>query len=138
MILLEGTNFAANNLPGAISVIAIAEKGNLFKAPETYMDKIATGKIEKGLIDLDNPLKENISNLADFKNKDISSITACILDRPRHKKIIDELKELKVKVKLITDGDVLGALYVSNPKYQVDIFLGVLEVVQRVFWQHQP
>ena len=122
---VEGTNFAANNLPGAISVIAIAEKGNLFNAPETYMDKIATGKIEKGLIDLDYPLKKNIFNLAEFMNKDISLITACILDRPRHKKIIDELKELKVKLKLITDGDVLGALYVSNPKYNVDIFLGV-------------
>ena len=122
---LEGTNFVANNLPGAISVIAIAERGNLFNAPETYMDKIATGKIEKGLIDLDYPLKKNISNLAEFMNKDISSITACILDRPRHKKIIDDLKELKVKLKLINDGDVLGALYVSDPKYNVDIFLGV-------------
>ena len=122
---VEGTNFAANNLPGAISVIAITEKGNLFNAPETYMDKIATGKIEKGLIDLDYSLKKNISNLAEFMNKDISSVTACILDRPRHKKIIDELKNLKVKLKLITDGDVLGALYVSDPKYNVDIFLGV-------------
>ena len=122
---LEGTNFAANNLPGAISVIAIAEKGNLFNAPETYMDKIATGKIEKGLIDLDNPLKKNISNLADFMNKDISSITACIMDRPRDKNLIEELRMLKVKVKLITDGDVLGALYVSDPKYNVDIFLGI-------------
>ena len=122
---LEGTNFAANNLPGAISVIAIAEKGNLFNAPETYMDKIATGKIEKGLIDLDFPLKKNIFNLAEFMNKDVSLITACILDRPRHKKIIDELKELKVNLKLITDGDVLGALYVSDPKYNVDIFLGI-------------
>ena len=122
---LEGTNFAANNLPGAISVIAIAEKGNLFNAPETYMDKIATGKIERGLVDLDYPLKKNISNLADFMNKDVSSITACIMDRPRHKKIIEELKELKVKIKLITDGDVLGALYVSNPKYDIDIFLGI-------------
>jgi len=122
---LEGTNFAANNLPGAISVIAISEKGNLFNAPETYMDKIATGKIEKGLIDLDNSIKKNISNLADYMNKDISSITVCVMDRPRHKKIIDELKELKVKIKLITDGDVLGALYVSNPKYHVDIFLGI-------------
>ena len=122
---LEGTNFAANNLPGAISVIAIAEKGNLFNAPETYMDKIATGKIERGLVDLDYPLKKNISNLADFMNKDISLITACIMDRPRHKKIIEELNELKVKIKLITDGDVLGALYVSDPKYNVDIFLGV-------------
>jgi fructose-1,6-bisphosphatase II / sedoheptulose-1,7-bisphosphatase len=122
---LEGTNFAANNLPGAISVIAIAEKGNLFNAPETYMDKIATGKVEKNLIDLDNSIKKNISNLADFMNKDISSITACVMDRPRHIDIIKELKILKVKVKLITDGDVLGALYVSDPKYNVDIFLGV-------------
>jgi fructose-1,6-bisphosphatase II / sedoheptulose-1,7-bisphosphatase len=122
---LEGTNFAANNLPGAISVIAIAEKGNLFNAPETYMDKIATGKIENGVVDLDYRIKKNISNLADFMNKDISSITACILDRPRHKKIIEELKKLKVKIKLITDGDVLGALYVSDPKYSIDIFLGI-------------
>ena len=121
---LEGTNFAANNLPGAISVIAIAEKGNLFNAPETYMDKIATGKVENGLIDLDYSIKKNISNLADFMNKDISSITACVMDRPRHKDIIEELKILKVKIKLITDGDVLGALYVSDPKYNVDIFLG--------------
>jgi fructose-1,6-bisphosphatase II / sedoheptulose-1,7-bisphosphatase len=122
---LEGTNFAANNLPGAISVIAIAEKGNLFNAPETYMEKIATGKIEKGLIDLDNSIKKNISNLADFMNKDISLISVCIMDRQRHKNIIKELKELKVRVKLITDGDVLGALYVSDPKYNVDIFLGI-------------
>ena len=122
---LEGTNFVANNLPGAISVIAIAEKGSLLSAPETYMDKIATSKVEKGLVDLDNPLKKNISNLADFMNKDISSITACILDRPRHKKIIDELKNLKVNLKLISDGDVLGALYVSDPKYKIDIYLGI-------------
>jgi len=122
---LEGTNFAANNLPGAISVIAVSEKGNLFNAPETYMDKIATGNIEKGLIDLDFSIKKNISNLAEFLNRDISSITACVMDRPRHKKIIEELKLLNVKIKLITDGDVLGALYVSNPKYNVDIFLGI-------------
>jgi len=122
---LEGTNFVANNLPGAIAVLAIAEKGDLFNAPETYMDKIATCKIEKGLIDLDYPLKKNLSNLADFLNRDISSITACVMDRPRHKIIIKELEKLKVNLKLITDGDVLGALYVSDPKYNVDIFLGI-------------
>ena len=122
---VEGTNFAANNLPGAIAVIAVAEKGNLFNAPETYMNKIATGPIEKGLIDLDNSLKKNITNLANYNNKSIESVTACILDRPRHKKIIDELKDLNVNLKLITDGDVLGALYVSDPKYNVDIFLGI-------------
>ena len=121
---VEGTNFVANNLPGGIAVLAIGEKGNLFNAPETYMNKIATGEIEKGLIDLDNSLEKNIKNLSDFLNKDISSITVCLLDRPRHKKIIDKLKDLNVKIKLITDGDVLGALYVSDPKYNVDMFLG--------------
>ena len=122
---VEGTNFVANNLPGAIAVLAISEKGNLFNAPETYMDKIATGKIDKGLIDLDYSLEKNLMNLSKFKNKKISSLTACIMDRPRHKKIIDKLKDLKVKIKLITDGDILGALYVSDPKYNIDIFLGV-------------
>jgi fructose-1,6-bisphosphatase II / sedoheptulose-1,7-bisphosphatase len=122
---VEGTNFVANNLPGGIAVLAIAEKGNLFKAPETYMDKIATGKIEKGLIDLDYPLEKNIKNLSNFKNKDVSSIVVCVMDRPRHKKIIDKLKDLNVNIKLITDGDVLGALYVSDSKYKVDMFLGI-------------
>jgi len=122
---VEGTNFVANNLPGGIAVLAIGEKGNLFNAPETYMNKIATGNIDKGLIDLDFPLEKNIKNLSEFKNKDVSSLTVCILDRPRHKMIIDKLKDLKVNLKLITDGDVLGALYVSDPKYNVDIFLGI-------------
>ncbi len=122
---LEGTNFAANNLPGALSVIAIAEKGNLFKAPETYMHKIATAKVEKGLIDLDYSIKKNIENLAEFKNTNPSNLTACILDRPRHKNIINELSSLKVKVKLISDGDVAGALSVSKPIYGIDIFLGI-------------
>mgnify|MGYP001371537963 CR=1 FL=1 len=122
---VERTNFVANNLPGGIAVLAIAEKNNLFNAPETYMSKIATGKIDKSLIDLDFTIEKNIKNLSDFKNKEISSITACILDRPRHKKIIDQLKDLNVKIKLISDGDVLGALFVSDPKYEVDIFLGI-------------
>ena len=123
---LEGTNFAANNLPGALSVIAIAEKGNLFNAPETYMNKIAVGSIiPKDAIDLDFSVEKNIKNIADCKNKDISKLTACLLDRPRHKKIIDQLKLLKVNLKLISDGDISGALLVSNEKYGVDIFLGI-------------
>ena len=122
---VEGTNFVANNLPGGITVLAIGEKGNLFNAPETYMNKIATGKIDKGLIDLDFSLEKNIKNLSEFKNKDISSLSVCILDRPRHEQIIKKLRELNVNVKLITDGDVLGALYVSDSKYNVDMFLGI-------------
>ena len=122
---LEGTNFAANNLPGALSVIAIAEKNNLFKAPETYMEKISTKINEKNVIDLDFSVKQNISNLSDYLNKNPENLTACILDRPRHKKIIEELKKLKVNLKLITDGDISGALLVTEEKYNVDIFLGV-------------
>ncbi len=122
---VEGTNFVANNLPGGIAVLAIAEKGNLFNAPETYMSKIATCEIDKGLIDLDYPIEKNIKNLSEFKNKEVSALTVCILNRPRHKKIINKLNDLNVNVKLITDGDILGALYVSDPKYKVDMFLGI-------------
>jgi len=122
---LEGTNFAANNLPGALSVIAVAEKSNLFNAPETYMDKIAISSNEKGVVDLDFSVLKNIKNLADHKNTTPENLTACILDRPRHKKIIEELKSLKVKLKLISDGDVSGALLVTDSKYGVDIFLGI-------------
>ena len=122
---LEGTNFAANNLPGALSVLAVANKDNLFKAPETYMHKIATSNVESGLIDLDYSIKKNISNLADSKNTEPSNLTACVLDRPRHKEIISELELLKVKIKLISDGDIAGALLVTKPDYNVDIYLGI-------------
>src|SRR6056300_945173 len=122
---LEGTNFAANNLPGALTVIAVAEKSNLFNAPETYMDKIAIETNQKGIVDLDYPVLKNIKNLADHKNTTPENLTACILNRPRHQKIIEELKSLNVKLKLISDGDVSGALLVTNNKYNVDIFLGV-------------
>ena len=122
---LEGTNFAANNLPGALAVIAVSKKSHLFKAPETYMDKISVNFSEPNVVDLDFSTKKNIFNLAEFKNKKPNELTACILDRPRHKKIIEELKRLNVKIKLISDGDISGALLVTDPKYCVDIFLGI-------------
>ena len=123
---LEGTNFAAKNLPGALSVISIAEKGNLFNAPETYMDKLAvSGKVPFEATDLDFSLEKNIQNIADSMNKDIKDVTVCLLDRPRHKEIITKLENMKTKIKLITDGDVSGALLVTDEKYNVDIFLGI-------------
>jgi len=123
---LEGTNFVANNMPGGLSVISITEKGNLFQAPETYMNKIAYGKtIPSDAIDLDFSIDKNIKNLAEATNKKINQLTVCILDRPRHKSIIDKLNELKVNLKLITDGDVSGALLVTDEKYKVDLFLGI-------------
>ena len=123
---LEGTNFVAKNLPGALTVLSVAEKGNLFKAPETYMDKLAvTKKVPNDATDLDYSIEKNIKNIADSLNKDLSDITACLLNRPRHKKIIDTLSQMNVKMKLLTDGDVSGALMVTNEKFNVDIFLGI-------------
>jgi fructose-1,6-bisphosphatase II / sedoheptulose-1,7-bisphosphatase len=123
---VEGTNFVANNLPGALSVIAVSNKGNLFHAPETYMNKIAVGNdVPIGAVDLDFSVEKNIKNIADVKNKDIKKITACLLDRPRHKSIIEELIRLNVNLKLITDGDVSGALLVTDQKHDVDVFLGI-------------
>ena len=122
---LEGTNFAANNLPGALSVIAISEKGNLFSAPETYMEKISVNFSEKNVVDLDFSVKKNIYNLSEYLNKKPENITVCILNRPRHNEIISNLRKLNVKLKLITDGDVSGALLVTDKKYGVDMFLGI-------------
>jgi len=123
---LEGTNFVANNIPGGLSVISISERGNLFQAPETYMDKIAYGKnVPDDAIDLDFPIEKNIKNLSDVTNKNLNNLRVCILDRPRHKDLINRLKKLNVKLKLITDGDVSGALLVTDEKYNVDLFLGI-------------
>jgi len=123
---VEGTNFVAKNLPGSMSVLAVAEKGNLINAPETYMEKIATGNhIPKGSIDIDFSVKKNINIYSEITKKEASEITVCILNRPRHKKIIDELQKLNVNIKFITDGDIYGALLVSNKKYNVDIFMGI-------------
>ncbi len=122
---LEGTNFAANNLPGALSVIALSTKSNLFNAPETYMNKISANVREKEVVDLDFSVKKNIDNLAQYKNKNPNELSTCILDRPRHRKIIEELQNLKVNIKLITDGDVSGALLVTDKKYNIDLFLGI-------------
>ena len=123
---VEGTNFVAKNLPGSMSVLAVAEKGNLLNAPETYMNKIVTGNhIPKGSIDLDFTVEKNINIYSEITNKKKSEITVCILNRPRHKKIISELERLKVNIKFITDGDVSGALLVSDKKFNVDIFMGI-------------
>ena len=123
---VEGTNFVAKNLPGGIAVLAVSEKNNLFNAPETYMHKLAVGKnIEKGVVDLDFSLEKNLKNLADAKNKELSDLTVCFLDRIRHKNINETLDKFKINKKLITDGDVSGALYVTDDKFNVDMFIGI-------------
>ncbi len=122
---VEGTNFVAKNLPGAMSVLAVSEKGNLFNAPETYMEKIAVGNhVPKDTIDLDFSVEKNIKNYSNATSKNPNEITVCILDRPRHKKIISELIRLNVNIKYISDGDISGALLVSDKKFGVDLFMG--------------
>ena len=123
---LEGTNFVAKNLPNAFSVLAVAEKGNLFSAPDTYMEKIAVGSnLPKNLLDLDNSVEKNISLLAEAKNTIPEKLTACILERPRHKKIVDALKKLKVNINFISDGDVSGAISVIDKNSKNDIYIGI-------------
>ena len=123
---LEGTNFTVNNLPNAFSVLAVAEKGNLLSAPDTYMNKIVIGSgLPKNLLDLDNTIEKNIKLLADAKKKKTSELNACVLKRPRHDEIVAVLNKLKVNINFITDGDIAGALSVvgNNPKN--DIYLGI-------------
>jgi len=120
---LEGTKFTANNQPNAFSVIAIAKKGDLLSAPDTYMEKIAIGaNLPKNLLDLDNTVEQNIKLLSVAKNKKISELKACVLKRPRHENIIQELNKLDVKINYITDGDIAGALTVIGDKPKNDIY----------------
>ena len=123
---LEGTNFVAKNLPNAFSMLAVCEKGNLFSAPDTYMEKIAVGpNLPKNLLDLDNSVEKNIKLLSEAKKKKVDKITACVLKRPRHNKIIKSLENLNVNIKFISDGDVSGAISVADPNTNVDIYLGI-------------
>ena len=112
---LEGTNFAAKNLPNAISVMAVAKKGCLLSAPDTYMEKIAIGAgYPNNIIDLDNTVEKNIKLIAEAKGSKPENLTACVLKRSRHDKIISSLKALKVKIKFIDDGDVTGVISVVD------------------------
>ncbi len=122
---LEGTTLTAKALPNALTVIAIAEKGSLLNAPDTYMDKIAIGPgYPEGIIDLDAEPAENIVALAREKGVKPSEITACILDRPRHAAIIESVRRTGAAVRLITDGDIAGVIATSDPATGVDIYVG--------------
>tara|TARA_Y100000816_G_scaffold236249_1_gene182062 strand:+ start:240 stop:1181 length:942 start_codon:yes stop_codon:yes gene_type:complete len=123
---LEGTNFAAKNLPNAISVMAVAKKGCLLSAPDTYMEKIAIGAgYPNNIIDLDNTVEKNIELLAEAKGSKPENLTACVLKRSRHEKIISSLMALKVKIKFINDGDVTGVISVVDKNSPIDIYLGI-------------
>ena len=120
---LEGTKFTANNQPNAFSVLAVANRGELLSAPDTYMEKIVIGaNLPKNLLDIDNGVKKNIEILARAKKKKISEINACVMKRPRHDDIIIKLKEMGVTINYITDGDIAGALSVIGSNSKNDIY----------------
>ena len=123
---LDGTTLTAKNLPNAISVIAVSEKGNLLQAPDTYMEKIAIGPgYPENIIDLDFTVEKNIKNIAEFKSVKTSDLTVCLLERDRHKKIVQSLKKLSTNIKFISDGDVVGAIYSCLDEFNVDMYIGI-------------
>ena len=120
---LEGTKFTANNQPNAFSVLAVANKGDLLSAPDTYMEKIAIGaNLPRNLLDLDNGVEKNIKLLAEAKNKKITDLKACVLKRPRHNHIVEKLNQMGVVINFITDGDIAGALSVIGDLPKNDIY----------------
>ncbi len=124
---LEGTTICAKNLPNSLAVVAIAEGGSLLHAPDVYMDKIAVGPgYPEGVVDLDRSPSENIAAIAAAKGVGFEEITACILDRPRHAKLIEEVRATGAAVRLIGDGDVAGVIDVTDPDTTgIDIYLGI-------------
>ncbi|TWG59400.1 fructose-1,6-bisphosphatase II / sedoheptulose-1,7-bisphosphatase [Aminobacter sp. J44] len=123
---LEGTTICAKNLPNSLAVIAIAEKGSLLYAPDVYMDKIAVGPgYPAGIVNLDASPQENIENLAKAKGVPVQEITACILDRPRHARLIEAVRATGAAIRLIGDGDVAGVIHTTNPdETGIDIYMG--------------
>jgi len=123
---LEGTTLCAKNQPDSISVLAIAERGGLLHAPDIYMTKVAIGAgYPSGLVDLDQSPIDNVRALAKAKGVPATEITACVLDRPRHAALIEDLRVAGVAVKLISDGDIAGIIHATNTEESgIDIYLG--------------
>jgi fructose-1,6-bisphosphatase II / sedoheptulose-1,7-bisphosphatase len=122
---LEGTTLAAKAKPNALSVIAVAPKGGLLHAPDTYMDKIAIGPgYADGVVDLDAGPAENVKALAKAKGVRAEEIGVCVLDRPRHGAIIEALRSAGARVHLISDGDIAGVIHCTKPETGIDMYLG--------------
>ena len=124
---VEGLTQVAKDLPEALSVAALAERDSLIKVPRVYMEKIAIGPgYPEGLVDLDAPVAENLSRLAEAKGVPVADITVCILDRPRHAGLIGEVREAGAKIRLITDGDIAGIIHTTDPaETGIDIYMGI-------------
>ncbi len=121
---VEGTNLVAKGLPNAIAVMAVAPRGTLLNAPDMYMDKIAVGPKAKGCVHLDSPLETNLNAVARALGKSISELTVVLLDRDRHSKIIQKIRQIGARIKLISDGDVSTGIAVGFEESGIDILLG--------------
>lgn len=124
---LEGTTICAKSLPGALAVLAVAERGGLLQAPDIYMEKIAIGPgFETGVVSLDYSVSENLNRLAEAKGVHVAEITACILDRPRHARLIEEVRATGAAINLIGDGDIAGVIQTCEPEETgIDIYMGI-------------
>ncbi len=122
---VDGTTSVANGLPNAISVVAVAPRGCLLHAPDTYMKKIAVGPKAKGVIDIHKSVQENILNVAKALNKSVEDITVEVLDRPRHDEMIKEIRQAGARIKLVSDGDVLSAISTCFDYTGVDMTMGI-------------
>jgi fructose-1,6-bisphosphatase II len=122
---LEGTNLCAFGEPNAISVVAMANKGCLLNAPDIYMNKIAVGPKAKGVIDISRAPTENLRAIADAKGVYVEDLTAMILDRDRHRALIDEVRKAGARIKLIRDGDIAAALSTCKEESGVDVLFGI-------------
>jgi fructose-1,6-bisphosphatase II len=121
---LEGTNIVAKGLWNALSVVAVANRGDLLHAPDMYMQKIAVGPAAVGKVDIDAPVRDNLKAVAQALGKDMEDLVAVILDRPRHAKLIEEVRSAGARIKLISDGDVAAAINTAFPDTGVDILFG--------------
>ncbi len=121
---LEGTNLCATGAPDAISVIAIADDGQFLNAPDTYMEKIAVGPEARGCIDLRESWTWNLEQIARMKNRKVQDLTTIILDRPRHKDLIGEVRQAGARIRLIGDGDVSAAIMTCKEESGIDVLFG--------------
>lgn len=122
---LEGTTLTAKGGPNAMAVVALAEHGNFLHAPDIYMEKLAVGGgLPDGIVDLESPVHVNLKNLARAKNRDVSDLVACILDRDRHKELIAKVREAGARIMLISDGDVAGVVATAQLDSEIDIYMG--------------
>lgn len=122
---LECTDSVAYGRYNAMSVISAGAKGSLLHAPDTYMEKIAVGPQAKNVIDIDAPVKTNIQRVAKALGKSVGEITVIVLDRERHKELIEDIRLAGARVRLITDGDVAGAIAPSLPESEADVLMGI-------------